>query len=130
MIALKGLSSALQLSSYISQEKTCQQAPVHQEKETADDAGHATATEEIKSGHRGDMQGGPPSTAPAEPPAGPVSTAAGTYDEPPGEDDPASLCHVSNMEPERGQGTREAMRCSSWKRLWSCFTDCLVETKT
>lgn len=111
MSALKGPFSVLQLSSYFSQETTCQQAPLHKEKESTGDAGYAAATEEVESGHRGDVQGGPSSPAPAEPPPGPVSAAAGAYDEPPGEDDPASLHHISIMGPEQGQRSRAAMMC-------------------
>lgn len=51
------------------------------------------------------MQGGPSGRAPAEPPAGPVSAAAGTYDEPTGEDDPA--VHRVNI-------IREAMKSKSY----------------
>ncbi|TMS01897.1 Myb/SANT-like DNA-binding domain-containing protein 1 [Larimichthys crocea] len=36
----------------------CQQAPVHKEKETANNAVHVAATEEVESGHRRDVQGG------------------------------------------------------------------------
>lgn len=112
--ALKGPFSVLQLSPYFSQEKACQQAPVREEKETASDAGHVAATKEVEPGHRGDVQGGPSSHAPAEPPPGPVSAAAGAYDEPSGEDDPASLFHVSIMGSEWGQRSRQAMRCEGY----------------
>jgi len=80
--ALNGALSVLQLSPDFSQEKTRQQAPVHEEKETAGDAGHVTAAEEVEPRHRGDVQGGPTRHAATEPPAGPVSAAAGAYDEP------------------------------------------------
>lgn len=56
------------------------------------------------------MPGGPSSPAPAEPAPGPVSAAAGAYDEPPGEDDPVSFRRISTMGPEWGQGVREAVK--------------------
>lgn len=93
--ALRGPFSILQLTSYFSQKATGPQALVSQEEETTSDAGHAAATEEVDTGHRRDMQGGPSGRAPAEPPAGSVSAAAGTYDEPAGEDDSAYVHHVS-----------------------------------
>ena len=68
------------------------------------------------------MQGGPSSHASTEPPPGPVSAAAGTYDEPSGEDDPASLRHVSIMESEWGQRSSEAMTCESY----SCLGEIMV----
>ncbi|KAA8579150.1 hypothetical protein FQN60_007270, partial [Etheostoma spectabile] len=106
--ALRDPFSVLQLSPYFSQKKTRQQAPFHEEKETASDAGHVPATKKVEPGHRGDVQGGPSSHAPTEPPPGPVSAVAGTYDEPSGEDDPASLRHVSIMESDWGQRSSEA----------------------
>lgn len=60
---------------------------VSEAEEGACDAGHAAAAEEVHSGLGGDVQGGPPRGAPAEPPAGPVYAAAGADDEPPGKDD-------------------------------------------
>lgn len=97
-----GSFSVLQLSPNFSQEKTCQQAPVHKEKETANNAVHVAATEEVESGHRRDVQGGPSSHTATEPPPGPVSADAGPHDEPSGEDDPASLRHVGIMGSEWG----------------------------
>lgn len=108
--ALRGpfsiLHSILQLTSHFSQKATCPQALVSQKEETTSDAGHAAATEEVDTGHRRDMQGGPSGRAPAEPPAGAVSAAAGTYDEPTGEDDPACVHHVNII--------REAMKFRSY----------------
>lgn len=78
------------------------------------------------------MQGGPSGHAPTEPPPGPVSAASGTYDEPPGEDDPASLYHVSVMGSEWGQRPREAMKYvghNCWEISWSCLTNSLFDTK-
>lgn len=112
---LKSPFSVLQLSPDFSQETTCQQAAVHKKKETPGDAGHAAATEEVEPGHRGDVQGGPSSPAPAEPAPGPVSAAAGAYDEPSGEDDPVSLHHISIIGPEWGQRSREAMKCEGYR---------------
>lgn len=103
--------SVFQLTSYFSQEEICQQAPVNEEEETAGDAGHAAGTKEVKSGYRGNMQGGPSSHAPAEPTPGSVSAAAGAYDESSGEDDPDSLCHISVMGSEWGQRSWKAMKC-------------------
>lgn len=60
------------------------------------------------------MQGGPPSHAPTEPPPGPVSAAAGAYDEPPGEDDPAWLLHGGIVGSEWGQRSSEAMKCEGY----------------
>lgn len=56
------------------------------------------------------MQRGPSSPAAAEHPPGPVSAAAGAYDEPPREDDPSCAHRSSIVGPERGQRSREAMR--------------------
>lgn len=104
--ALRRPFSFLQLTSHFSEKATCPQALVSQEEETTSDAGHAAATEEVDTGHRRDVQGGPSGRAPAEPPAGPVSAAAGTYDEPAGEDDPAYVHHVNII--------REAMKFRSY----------------
>ena len=112
-----------QLSSYPSQETTHQQAPVHKEEETAGDAGHAAAAEEVESGRRGDVQGGASSAAAAEPPTGSVPAAAGAYDEPPGEDDPASHQHVGLVGPERGQRSGEALKWAGLKHSWQGTDD-------
>ncbi|XP_045921557.1 myb/SANT-like DNA-binding domain-containing protein 1 isoform X2 [Micropterus dolomieu] len=99
---LESLSSDSEHTQGSSQEKACQQAPIHEEKETASDAGHVAATKEVEPGHRGDVQRGPSCHAPTEPPAGPMSAAAGAHDEPSGEDDSASLRHVSIVGSEWG----------------------------
>lgn len=109
--ALNGPLSLLQLPSYLSQEKACQQTSVHEEEEAAGDAGHAAATEEVEPSHRGNVQGGPPGHAPTEPPSGPVSAAAGAYDESPGKDDPAFLRCVSIVGSEWRQRSGEAVKC-------------------
>lgn len=62
--------------------------PVPEAEEDPRDAVHAAAAEEVHPGLGGDVQGGPPRSAPAEPPAGPVYAASGAHDEPPGKDDP------------------------------------------
>lgn len=113
--ALRGPFSILQLTSYFSQKATCPQALVSQEEETTSDAGHAAATEEVDTGYRRDVQGGPSGRAPAEPPAGPVSAAAGTYDEPAGEDDPAYVCHVNIIS--------EAVKFRSYRKKKHNVTD-------
>lgn len=122
--ALKGSLSVLQLPPAFKQEEACQQTSVHQEKKTASYAGHAPATKEVEPGHRGDVQGGPPGHAPTEPPAGPVSAAAGAHDEPFGEDDPASLHHVSVMGTEWGERSRETVKCGDYGH---CLTYSLVK---
>ena len=68
------------------------------------------------------MQGGPSGHAPTEPPPGPVSAAAGAYDEPSGEDDPASPSHDSIMESEQRQRSGEAM-CV---RVYDCLEEIMV----
>lgn len=121
-----------QLPSYLGEEEACQQASRREEEEAAGDAGHATAAKEVEPGHRGDVQGGPSSHASAEPAPGPVSAAAGAHDEPPGEDDPASLRHVSVVGSGWGQRPREALKCVGrdyWETSRSCLPNSLFDTK-
>lgn len=102
--------SAPQLPPGLSQEETCQKVPVPEEEEAAGHAGHAPAAQEVQPGDRGDVQGAPPIHAPTEPPAGPVSAAAGEDDEPPGENDTAPQLNVSGVESERGKRSRETVK--------------------
>lgn len=81
------LLSALQLTTGF-QKASNQQVPVPEAEEVPCDAVNAAAAKEVHSGLGGDVQGGPPCSTPAEPPAGPVYAASGADDEPPGKDDP------------------------------------------
>lgn len=107
--AVKPSASVPQLPARLVQEAARQEVPVPEEEEAADDGRLAEAAEEVDPGHGGDVQGGAPVLAPAEPPPGPVSATAGEDDEPPGEDDSASRRHVSGLESKRGEGPRETL---------------------
>lgn len=87
--ALKCPLSALQLTSSF-QKASSTQMSVPKAEEVPCDAVHAAAAETVHPGLGGDVQGGPPRSAPAEPPAGPVYAASGANDESPGKDDPTS----------------------------------------
>lgn len=79
------------------------------------------------------MQGGPPSHAPTEPAPGSVSAAAGANDESSGEDDSDSLSHISGMESQWRQRSREIMNMPVWvfwARAWFCFIHSMEVIKT